>query len=89
MNQNKVSNLFGDLKDIYKEDCVRLLRNWKFTVKKIADNRNHRRFTLRCIKAGITPVGCKIKNPLKTSLLEVITSYTKWRNNYCMNELEI
>ena len=31
MNQNKVSNLFGYLKDKYGEDCVRLLRNWEFS----------------------------------------------------------
>ena len=30
--------------------------------------RNHRRFTLKCIKASITPVSCKVKNPLKTNI---------------------
>ena len=29
--------------------------------------RNHRRFTFRCIMAGITPISCKLKNPLKYS----------------------
>ena len=62
MNQDKGSNLFGYLKDKYGEDCVRLLRNWEFTNKEMADNSNHR-FTLRCIKAGITPIHCKIKKP--------------------------
>ena len=33
----------------------------------MADHRNHRRFTFRCIKVGITPVSCKIWNPIKTS----------------------
>ena len=32
----------------------------------MVDYRNHRRFMLRCIKASITPVSCKLKNPLKT-----------------------
>ena len=50
MDSNKVSNLFSYLKDKYGEDSVRLLRMWEFTVKKMMDNRNHRRFTLRCIK---------------------------------------
>ena len=36
------------------------------TVKKMTDHRNHRRFTLRCIKAGITLLSCRIRNPLKT-----------------------
>ena len=66
MDINNVSNLFIYLKDKYGEDSVRLLRLWEFTVNKMMDNRNHRRFTLRCIKEGITPVSCKIRNPLKT-----------------------
>ena len=33
----------------------------------MADYRNHRKFTLRCIKASLTPVSCKLKNPLKTN----------------------
>ena len=65
MNINKISNLFSYLKDKYGEDSVRLFRLWELTVKKKVDNRNHR-FTLRCIKAGITPVSCKFRNPLKT-----------------------
>ena len=32
----------------------------------MVDYRNHRRFMLRCIKASITPVSCKLKNCLKT-----------------------
>ena len=32
----------------------------------MADYRNHRRFTLKCIKTGITSVICKLKNPVKT-----------------------
>ena len=30
----------------------------------MADYRNHRRFTIKCIKASITPISCKLKNPL-------------------------
>ena len=67
MDTNKDSNLFGYLKNKYGEECVRLLRNWEFTIKKMADYRNHRKFTLRCIKASLTPVSCKLKNPLKTN----------------------
>ena len=66
MDTNKVSNLFSYLKDKHGEDRVKLLRIWEFTVKKMADYRNHRRFTLKCIKVGIIPVGCRVRNPLKT-----------------------
>ena len=49
MDKNKVSNLFSYLKDKYGEDSVRLLRIREFTVKKMLDSSNHRRFTLKCI----------------------------------------
>ena len=67
MYTNKDSNLISYLRTKYGEDCVRLLRKWEITVKKMADYRNHRRFMLKCIKASITPVSCKLKNPLKTN----------------------
>ena len=66
MDSKKDSNLFSYLRNKYAEDCVRLLRKWENTIKKMADYRNHRGFTLKCIKASITPVSCKLKNPLKT-----------------------
>ena len=59
-------NLISYLSTRYGEDCVRLLRKWEITLKKMADYRNHRRFTLKHIKAGITRVSSKLKNPLKT-----------------------
>ena len=66
MYTNKDSNLISYLRTKYGEESVRLVRKWKITVKKMADYRNHRRFTLKCIKASITPVRCKLKNLLKT-----------------------
>ena len=66
MDTNKDSNLFSYLRTKYVEDRARLLRKCKITIKKMADYRNHRRFTLKCIKASITPVSCKLRNPLKT-----------------------
>ena len=84
MDSNKLSNFFSYLKDKYGEESVRLLRLWEFTVKKMADHRNHKRFTLWCIKAGITPVSCKIRNSLK--LAEVIISFTRQKDSYFMKE---
>ena len=65
MGTNKGSNLFKYLRDKGEEDIVKLLRNWEFIFKKMADYRNHRCFTLKCIKVRIIPVSCKIKNPLQ------------------------
>ena len=66
MDTNKFSNLFSHLKDKYGGGSVTLLRNREFIVKKMADYRNHRMFTLRCIKTGITPVNCRLKNSLNS-----------------------
>ena len=66
MYTDKDSNLISDLRTKYGEESVRSIRKWEITIKKMVDDRNHRRFTLRCIKASITPVSCKLKNPLKT-----------------------
>ena len=67
MYTDKDSNLISDLRTKYGEESVKTFRKWEITVKKMADFRNHRRFTLKCIKASITPVSCKLKNPLKSS----------------------
>ena len=63
MYSNKDSNLISDLRNNYGEYSVSLFRKWENTAKKMADYRNHRRFTLKCIKASITPVSCKLKPP--------------------------
>ena len=88
MYSNKDSNLISDLRDNYGENSVSLFRKWENTTKKMADYRNHRRFTLKCIKASITPVSCKIKAPSLLDLKEVIKSSTKLKNNSYMNVLE-
>ena len=59
MYTNKDSNLISELKTKYGENSVRSFRKWEIITKKMADYRNHRQFTLRCIKASITPVSCK------------------------------
>ena len=64
MYTDKDSNLISDLRTKYGEESVRLFSKWENIVKKMADYRNHRRFTIKCIKASITPVSCKLKNPL-------------------------
>ena len=64
MYTDKDSNLISDLRTKYGEDSVRTFRKWEIIIKKMADYRNHRRFMLKCIKASITPVSCKLKNPL-------------------------
>ena len=63
---DKDSNLISDLRTKYGEESVRSFRKWEIIIKKMADYGNHRRFMLKCIKASITPISCKLKNPLKS-----------------------
>ena len=86
MDKDKDSDLISDLRTKYGDESVRTFRKWEITVKKIADFRNHRRFTLKCIKASITPVSCKLKNPLKTRKSYNIIQTVE--NSYYMNVLE-
>ena len=64
MYTDKDSNLLCDLRTKYGEDSVRSFRKWEIIIKKMVDCRNHRSFMLKCIRASITPVSCKLKNPL-------------------------
>ena len=66
MYTDKDSNLRSDLETKYGEGSVNPIRKWEITVKKMVDYRNNRRFMLRCIKASITTVSCKLKNPLSS-----------------------
>ena len=63
---DKDSNLISDLRTKYGEESVRSIRKWEIIIKKMPNYRNHRRFMLRCIKASITLVSCKLKNLLKS-----------------------
>ena len=67
MYTNKDSNLISNLRNKYGENSVRTFRKWEIITKKMADYRNHRRFMLKCIKASITPVSCKLNPPSFTS----------------------
>ena len=89
MYTNKDSNLISDLRNKYGENSVRTFRKWEIIAKKMADYRNHMRFTLKCIKASITPVSCKLKMPPYFRSSKFIKSSTKQKNNSFMNVLEI
>ena len=60
---DKDSNQISELRNKYRENSVRTFRKWEIITKKMADYRNHRRFMFKCIKASITPISCKLKNP--------------------------
>ena len=59
-------NLHNILENEFGRESVAILRDWEHHVKKLADFKNHRRFTLRCISEKITPVSLKLKGNIPT-----------------------
>ena len=59
-------NLHNILEKEFGRESVTIFRDWEHHVKKLADFKNHRRFTLRCISQKITPVSLKLKRNITT-----------------------
>ena len=50
----------------YGKEKVKILRRWEKIEMKMADFKNHRRFTLRCLSNSIIPVSVQLKSNIKT-----------------------
>ena len=50
----------------YSQECVKLWQKWERSEKKMADFKNHRRFTLRCLDSNIIPVSLRLKSNIRT-----------------------
>ena len=67
---------------------------WEKLEKKMSDFRNHRRFTIKCLKNDIVPVSVRLKTNTKTLKgLEIIKRAEKQLLNECVrtinNQLEM
>ena len=61
------------IKQEYGQESIFLLRQWEKLEKKMADFRNHWRFTIKCLKNNIIPVSVRLKTNIKTTKgLEII-----------------
>ena len=60
-------NLHNTIKTEFGLENVAILRKWEHLEKKIANFKNHRRFTLRCLSQKITPNSLKLKSNIKTT----------------------
>ena len=60
-------NLHAYINQEYGRGSIFLLRRWEKWEKKMADFRNHRRFTIKCLKNNIIPVSIRLKTNIKTS----------------------
>ena len=50
----------------YSQESVKLWQKWERSKKKMADFKNHRRFTLRCLDSNIIPVSLRLKSNIRT-----------------------
>ena len=71
-----------------------LLQQWGKSEKKMANFRNHQRFTIKCLKNNIVPVSVRLKTNIKTTKgLDIIRSTEKLLLNECSrsinNQLEM
>ena len=59
-------NLHVFIKEEFGEESVLKLHLWEKIEKKMANYRNHRRFSIKCLKREITPVSIKLKTNIHT-----------------------
>ena len=59
-------NIHDHLRSEYGIESVRLLRRWERIEGKMADFKNHRRFSLRCLSNDVIPVSIRLKSNIKT-----------------------
>ena len=87
-------NLHAYINQEYGRGSIFLLRRWEKWEKKMADFRNHRQFTIKCLKNNIIPVSIRLKTNIKTSKgLDIIRRAEKQLLNECIrsinNQLEL
>ena len=59
-------SLHSFMKQEYGQEMVFILRKWEKLEKKMADYRNHLRFTIKCLKNEVIPVSVRLKTNIKT-----------------------
>ena len=60
-------SLHCTIKTEFGKESVAILRKWEHLEKKIANFKNHRQFTLRCLSQKITPNSLKLRSNIKTN----------------------
>ena len=60
-------NLHNIIRTEFGWESITILRKWEQLEKKIADYKNHRKFTLRCLIQKITPNILNLKSNIKTT----------------------
>ena len=81
-------NLHAYIKQEYGWESNFLLRQWEKLEKKMDNFRNHRQFTIKCLKYSIVPVSVRLKTNIKTTKgLDIIRRAEKQLLNECIRSI--
>ena len=58
-------NLHHYIRSNFGQDALKLVQNLEKTVRKVANYRNHLRFTIRCYHNNLTPKSLHLSSPIK------------------------
>ena len=73
------------MKQEYGQESIFLLWQWEKLEKKMANYRNHPRFTIKCLKNEAIPVSVRLKTNLKTPKgIQIIRKAEKQLLNECI-----
>ena len=81
-------NLHAFIIQEFGEESVLKLHLWEKTEKKMANYKNHRRFSIKCLKREIIPVSIKLKTGIHTRKpLEIVRRAEKQLLNECIRSI--
>ena len=63
---NRMRNIHNHLRSEYGIEIVRLLHRWERIEGKMADFKNHRWFSLRCLSNDVILVSIRLRSNIKT-----------------------
>ena len=66
IKSNRMRSIHGHIIQEYGQQSVKTFRQWEKLEIKMAEFKNHRRFTLRFLSKGLLPVSIKLKTTVKT-----------------------
>ena len=76
------------MKEEYGQRSIFLLSLWENLEKKMANYRNHCRFSIKCLKSDVIPVSIRLKTNIKTSKgLQIIRRAEKQLLNECIHSI--
>ena len=63
---NRMRSIHAQIIQEYGKNTVKTFRQWEKLAIKMAEFKNHRRFTLRCLSKGLIPTSIKLKTKVHT-----------------------